>query len=235
MREVLPKAWFFPAALALVLTACAAGPSEQTPAGLVLAGNWKLNHAASTDPQKVIASMRAKAQKIVARQYGTPDYGTRASGGAAQTAADNSGLGGDEPPSSDARGMRRPDLLRYSPMMQVLNTVIQRGDFLTISQSSDKIALDYGTTARSFVPGAHSVVSAAMGVADQISGWIGRQYVIEQKAQLGPNVHEELGLSKDGQQLIDKLRIGPAELPAVELTRVYDRTETVPRVPPTSD
>src|SRR5579864_6294273 len=199
MRGALPKAWFSPAVLALMLTACAAGPSEQTPSGLLLAGNWKLNHAASTDPQQVIASMRAKAQKIVARQYGTPDYGTRAPGGAAQTAADNSGLGGDQPPSPDARGMRRPDPLRYSPMMQVLNTVIQRGDFLTLSQSSDKIVLDYGTTARSFVPGARSVVSEDMGVADFFFFKQKTAYEIEQKAQLGPNVHEELGLSKDGQ------------------------------------
>ena len=226
------------AALAALLCACAGGPSEQTPQGVMLAGNWKLNHAASDDPQKVIASMRAKAQKIIARQYGATEYGTRAPGGTAQTAAENSGLGGDEPvtPSSDARAMRRPDPLRYSPMMQVLNATIQRGDFLTISQSSDKVVLDYGTTARSFVPGARSVVSAAMGVADQVSGWSGRQYLIEQKAQLGPNVREELGLSSDGQQLIDKLRIGPAELPAIELTRVYNRsTEAVPRAPPTTD
>ncbi|HYM43873.1 MAG TPA: hypothetical protein VET46_14020 [Steroidobacteraceae bacterium] len=251
MRSVLPSDTghsaaesahgFLPAALviAAMLSGCAGGPSEQTPPGVLIAGNWRLNHAASDDPQKLIASMRARAQKIIARQYGEPDYGARGPGprGGAQAPGDNP-LGGDESatPSPDARTMRRPDPLRYSPMMQVLSSVIQRGDFLTVSQSSDKVVLDYGTTTRSFVPGARSVVSAAMGVADQVSGWSGRQYVIEQKAQLGPNVREELGLSRDGQQLIDKLRIGPAELPAVDLTRIYDRSaEALPRRPPTTD
>ncbi|HLY53118.1 MAG TPA: hypothetical protein VKQ31_08925 [Steroidobacteraceae bacterium] len=231
------KAWILPsAALLSLLSACAGGPGAETPPGLLLAGNWRLNHAASDDPQKLIASMRASAQKIIARQYGAPEYGPR--GGATRTAGDDPPLGADEPvtPSPDGRATRRPDPLRYSPMMQALTSVIRRGDFLTIRQSSDRLVLDYGTTARSFVPGERSVVSAAMGVADQVSGWNGREYLIEQKAQLGPNVREELALSRDGQQLIDKLRIGPAELPAIHLTRVYDRsTEAAPRVPPTTD
>lgn len=235
MRTVL-----VPPLLGLALTACAAGPSEVTPQGVDLAGSWKLNHTASDDPQKIIASMRERAQKIIARSYGAQDYGGRTPGpgGGTQGTGNSPPFGADEPPaaSPDSRPMRRPDPLRYSPMTQVLNTVIQRGDFLTIRQSTDKMVLDYATTVRSFEPGARSVVSSAMGVADQVSGWEGRQYVIEQKAQLGPNVHEELALSKDGQQLIDKLRIGPAELPAIKLTRVYDRTtDAVPRAPPTTD
>jgi hypothetical protein len=121
-------------------------------------------------------------------------------------------------------------------MMHVLSEALARGDFLTVRQSSEEIVFDYGTTARSFTPGARSVVSAQMGVADQVSGWEGREYVINIRAQLGPSIVDRFGLSRDGQRLVERLRIGPAELPAVALTRVYERTtETAPRAPPTSD
>jgi hypothetical protein len=105
-----------------------------------------------------------------------------------------------------------------------------------VRASSEEFVLDYGTTVRRFTPGARSVVSSEMGVADQQSGWKGRQYVIDIRAQIGPNVAETYGLSADGQHLIEDLKIGPAELPAIELKRVYDRTtETAPRVLPTTD
>jgi hypothetical protein len=225
-------------AVTAALAGCASGPAADTPPGVILAGNWKLNHTTSDDPQKVIAKMRAEALKIIQRQYGAMDAGPRAGGpggAGGQSAAGNPAFGGDEPPTGN-RGGHRPDPLKYSPMMHVLSGALERGDFLTVRQTSGEFVLDYATTVRSFTPGAHSVVSAEMGVADQVSGWHGRDYVIDQKAQLGPNVHEEYGLSSDGQHLVEKLRIGPAELPAIELTRVYDRTtETAPRAPPTTD
>jgi hypothetical protein len=225
-------------ALTATLAGCAAGPSADAPPGVVLAGNWKLNHTASDDPQQIIAKMRAQALKIIGRQYGATDAGPRAhtpGGAGGPSAADNPAFGADEPPTGK-RGTHGPDPLRYSPMMHVLSAALERGDFLTVRQTSQEFVLDYGTTVRSFTPGAHSVVSAEMGVADQVSGWHGRDYVIDQKAQLGPSVHEEYGLSSDGQHLVEKLRIGPAELPAINLTRVYDRTtETAPRALPTTD
>src|SRR6516225_1423574 len=55
------------ACAAAVLAGCAGGPDAQTPAGVSLAGVWKLDHAASDDPQPVIARMRAQALRIVAR------------------------------------------------------------------------------------------------------------------------------------------------------------------------
>ncbi len=220
------------ACAAAALAGCAGGPKAETPAGVTLAGNWKLNHAASDDPQQVIAKMRAQALKLIARANGGIDEASRGGpegrGGAALTP--------DEPGAGGGHGAHRPDPLQYSPMMHALAAVLARGDFLTVRQSSEELVFDWGTTARSFTPGAHSVVSAEMGVADQISGWEGREYVINIKAQLGPNIVDRYGLSADGRRLIEKLRIGPAELPTVALTRVYERTtETAPRAPPTTD
>jgi hypothetical protein len=229
-------------ACAAALTGCAGGPKAETPASVTLAGNWKLNHALSDDPQQVIAKMRAQALKIIARASGgideAPRGGPAGRGGAggAQSPEANPALTPDEPAAGGGRGARRPDPLRYSPMMHALSAALAHGDFLTVRQSSEELVLDYGTTARSFTPGAHSVVSAEMGVADQVSGWDGRDYVINIKAQVGPNIVDRYGLSPDGQRLIEKLRIGPAELPTVALTRVYERTtETAPRAPPTTD
>jgi hypothetical protein len=121
-------------------------------------------------------------------------------------------------------------------MMHVLAQALERGDFLTVRQSSDELVLDYGTSVRSFTPGGHSVVSAENGVADRASGWDGRQYVIRDKAQMGPSVVERYELSPDGQHLIETLHIGPYELPAIELKRVYDHTtEAAPRELPNTD
>jgi len=223
------------------LAGCAAGPKADAPAGVVLAGTWKLNHEASDDPQQVISRMRAEANKLIARQMAamgeeSPRPGTRGPGGAGGAADTNPVLGADEPaPPPGNRGMHRPDPLRRSPMFHLLTAALGHGDFLTVRQSSEEFVLDYGTSVRRFTPGAHSVVSAEMGVADQTSGWEGREYVIHVKAQLGPNVVESYGLSGDGKRLVQKLRIGPAELSAVQLTRMYDRTsEAAPRALPTT-
>ena len=62
------------------------------------------------------------------------------------------------------------------------------------------------------------------------------EYVITVRAQLGPDVTERYALSPDGKHLIEKLKIGPAELSVVNLMRVYDPTsETAPRQLPTGD
>jgi hypothetical protein len=226
------------ACTAAALAGCAAGPQAETPAGVSLAGIWRLNHSLSDDPQQVIAKMRAQALKMMARTSAGPDEvarGGRGGRGGGTQSPEVNPLTPDEP-SPGGRDAHRPDPLQYSPMMHVLSEAIARGDFLTVRQSSEQLVFDYGTTARSFTPGVHSVVSAQMGVADQTSGWEGRDFVINIKAQLGPNIVDRYGLSNDGQRLVERLRIGPAELPAVALTRVYERTsETAPRAPPTSD
>jgi hypothetical protein len=78
---------------------------------------------------------------------------------------------------------------------------------------------------RSFTPGAKSVVGADWGVADQSSGWKGKDYVIEVKPQTGVADIEKYSLSEDGKHLIEQLRLGGGEFPVVQLKRVYDHTD----------
>ena len=53
-------------AAAALLSGCA-GPrvTEEAPPGVNLAGAWKLDHAASDDPQKILEHMREQALKIM--------------------------------------------------------------------------------------------------------------------------------------------------------------------------
>ncbi len=220
------------------LTGCAAGRlAADAPAGLTLAGTWKLDHAASDDPQRLLARLRATAHSRMARRPAAPPAAARSGtrgGGAGRTATEEELP--EEPAPPGASGGPRPDPLRYSPMAHVLLACLARGDFLTVKQGPGELVLDYGGSRRSFTPGTHSVVSAEGGVADQTSGWTGRDYLIRVRGQSGPDVTERYGLSPDGKRLIEKLHIAGGELPAIDIMRVYEpTTESAPRPVPTSD
>lgn len=198
------------------LGGCGGGSLKpDAPQGANLAGSWKLDHSASDDAQKTLEHMRSEATHILNRQL------------QAQARAQDP----EQPPPSF-----HGDPLRRSPMAHIIETAAARGDFLTIRQGPNEFVLDYGTTRRNFIPGAHSVVSTEGGVGDQTSGWKGREYVIEIRGQAGPDETESFGLSDDGKHLVQKLHIGAAELSAVTLTRVYNpTTETAPRALPDND
>ena len=133
-------------------------------------------------------------------------------------------------------GGHPPDPLRYSPMAHIIEASAARGDLLTIRQRPGEFVLDYGTSTRSFTPGAHSVVSAEGGVGDQKSGWQGSAYVIQIKPQNGPSVTEQYALSADGKHLVATLHIAAAELHAITMTRIYSSTaEIAPHQLPTTD
>jgi hypothetical protein len=217
---------------ATIVAGCAGSRlASDPPAGLSLAGNWRLDHAASDDPQKLLAHMRAEAvhrmaqhRAQVAQRAG--GRGGNARGGAPEDAAEYDAT---LPPAGG-------DPLQRSPMAHVIMARVARGDYLTVRQSETQFVLDYGNSQRSFTPGAHSVVSAEGGVGDQTSGWQGREYVVRVRAQLGPDVTEHYALSPDGKHLIEKLQIATEELSAVQLTRVYDPSaETAPTHLPTND
>lgn len=220
------------------LAGCATRLAADPPAGVSLAGNWKLDPAASDDPQKVLAQMRAEAIKIINRRLNAPPPPPPRPGQRGGTSSQ-----GQEQQYDDAAaqaqpgpGGQRPDPLQRSPMAHVILTTLARGDFLTVRQSPAEMVFDYGTSTRNFTPGAHSVVSAEGGVGDQTSGWKGREYVIEIKGQLGPDVTERYGLSADGRQLVETLHLGSGELPAITLRRVYHSTnETAPQQLPTNE
>ena len=223
---------------AAALAGCAGSRlSPDAPAGLSLAGAWKLDRAASDDPQKVLARMRAEALRrmgqrtVVAASSRAP---SRGAGTRTAQPADPS-LDADPVLVPAVRG-GPPDPLGPSPMAHALLASIARGEFLTVRQAPGEFVLDYGNSRRRFTPGVHSVVSAEGGVADQSCGWKGREYVIEVRAQTGPDVTERYGLSADRRHLIERLHIAPEELSAVDLTRVYDPAdETAPRQTPTND
>jgi hypothetical protein len=227
-------------AVAALLGCAGSRLAPDPPAGLSLAGAWKLDRAASDDPQRVLARMRTEALKRMGQRVvatGPPRGGARgAREERARTAQpEDPGLDADPAPVSAGRGPP-PDPLKRSPMARALLASIARGDFLTVRQSPGELVLDYGTSQRRFTPGAHSVVSAESGVADQSCGWKGREYVVEVRAQTGPDVTERYGLSPDGRHLVERLHIAPEELSAVDLTRVYDPTDdTAPRQMPIND
>lgn len=227
------RALFACAVLAPLCGCVASRFSADAPGGVSLAGSWKLDHAASDDPQKVLTKMREQATKIIARQQaevaartGTipPDPDGPPPEGAAPSGPTNNG------------GPRRGDPLRRSPMAGMIRAMIDRGDFLTVRQSANEFVLDYGTSRRSFTSGGHSVVSAEGGVGDQNCGWQGKAYVIRVKPQMGPEVTESYALSPDGVHLLESFSIASGELPSVTLRRVYDpTTETAPRQLPNTD
>jgi hypothetical protein len=222
------------------LTGCIGGRLSPEANGVRLQGVWRLNRAASQDPQKIIDAMREEAQKKIRRAMNAAPPPTVVQGGG----GGGRRRGGGGPPGSpqepeDVLPQGPPpggDPLRNSPTMHALREVLQRGDYLTVRQSSDEVSFDYGNYKRSYTPGGRSVVSSETGVADQTSGWDGKEYVIHIKPQLGPAFVEEYGLSPDGKQLIVKTHIGPFELRKVELTRVYDvASAVVPNSGPTNE
>lgn len=221
------------------LAGCGGHLAEAPAPGASLAGAWKLNPTTSDDPQKVIERMRAQALQRMARHEQTAPLqqsATHHHGGAGGATDTQDGTQQDGTPQDVIDPGHHLDPLRNSQMMRVLAAALARGDLLTVRIRAGEVVFDYGTSVRSFTPGGRSVVSAEGGVGDQTSGWSGRDYVIRLKAQMGPDVAENYSVSADGKHLIETLRIGPAELPVVNLTRVYDPTsETAPRNLPTND
>jgi hypothetical protein len=221
----------FACATALTLCGCVTSSfSPDMPEGVSLAGGWQLNHAASDDPQKVLAKMRDEATKIIKRQES--DMAARTGTAAPEATGDGqpSGAGPAPPGGGGPGGVHHGDPLRHSPMAAIIHLLMDRGDFLTVRQSRSEFVLDYGTFRRSFTPGGHSVVSAEGGVGDQYSGWHHKAYVIRVKPQNGPEVTDSYSLSADGKQLLETFAIASAELPAVQIKRVYDpTTEAAPR------
>jgi hypothetical protein len=222
--------------VATVLGACATSMAPDAPAGVNLAGSWKLDPAASDDPQKVLDKMRAEAFKIIDRRNAAPAPMQRSGRGGGPASGQQEQSADEDATPPPPPGTPRPDPLRYSPMAHIIMATVARGEFLTISQGTDEFVLDYGTSRRSFTPGARSVVSAEGGVGDQTSGWEGHAYVIHVKSQSGPDVTEEYSLTDNGHALLAKLHLGSGELPAVDLKRIYrPTTEAAPKQLPNND
>ena len=230
------------AAMALAaLAGCGSvGRLDEAPSHAVdLSGSWTMNHTLSDDPKPILEKLRPKPMPrrwgappdgSDGDETGPPDGGGQQGGGPRQGGRSRQGQG----PQMVYRNNN--DAYTHSSVMKVLTADLARADNLTIEQAPDRFSLDYGSTIRSFTPGLRSVVSASWGVADQSSGWKGKDFVIQVKPQTGVASEETFSLSKDGKQLIEQLSLGGGEFPSVKLKRVYDRTDhPVSRSVPTSD
>jgi len=243
MRQAPLTFFWLPAFAAAMLTGCLGSRlHSESPPGVRLEGVWKLNRTASQDPQKIIEALRAQAEKKIRHAMNAPPVPVSGGGGGRRRGGGEPGAGSASAPDEYVQQGPPPGLtpggdpLRNSPTMHALREVLQRSDYITIRESPDQVSFDYGNYKRSYTPGGHSVVSSENGVADQTSGWDGKEYVISIRPQLGPDIVEQYGLSPDGKQLVVKTRIGPFELQRVELTRVYDSTTSVvPNSGPSND
>jgi hypothetical protein len=237
---------------AVALCACGGGAGRlrpDVPAGVDLTGTWRLDRAASDDPQAMVETMRRKLMKHVRRRdylqpeddadwpdsddddsapAGPPRRGP--GGGGTERGPDQRQGGGP----GGAGGRFRPRYMPGASYTRALGPALT-SDTLTIEQSADRFVLIRGDDRRSFTPGGTSVVGVAEGVADQSSGWSGREFVIEVRPQVGPHVIERYGLSADGHRLVEHFTLTDVGLPKLEFTRQDDRGSARPRPLPTSN
>jgi len=249
----------FVAALTLALAGCG-GPNlvPDTPGGIDLNGQWRLNRAASEDPQALITKLQAKVSKRMRgpeddfydQLFGDESGGTsgegRGSGGQGGDSRESGGpgggpSGGGQSGGGEVHGAGGPGGMRGPSRREVLRTRYTAalgerlsGDTVIIEQSPDRFSITRGDSRRTYTPGGHSVVSVADGVADQTTGWKGREYVIDVRPQVGPHLTERYGLSADG-QLVEKVSVREDGLPELEFTRVYERGSPAARLLPTSN
>jgi len=220
----------------LGLVGCSAvGGFNPDPApGVTLAGSWILDRAASEDPQPVLAKLRPKPR----RDLGPDELDSQSNGPpeGQQGGSRGGGRGGRGGPPPNPAYRNNNDAFTHGQVIKALNADLARAESLTISQGPQLFSMDYGAGVRSFTPGLKSVVGADWGVADQSSGWKGKQYIIEIKPQTGVASVEKYSLSSDGKRLLEELRLGGGEFPVAELKRVYDRTDKpIPRSAPSND
>lgn len=203
-----------------------------SPKAIDLSGNWVLNRQASDDPQKILDKLRPKA--TARRDPSMIDDSDSDSDGGQQGSNGPRGRRSQQIPVQQL--YRNNQFITHTQVMRALSVDVLRADQVTVRQTPGQMTFDYGTTARSFTPGAKSVVSASWGVADQSSGWKGKEFVIEIKPQTGVRSIETFSLSPDGKHLIEQLHLGGGDYPRVELKRVYDHTDNpLPRALPTND
>lgn len=226
---------------AAVLAGCGISRLDENPSKSVdMSGSWILDRSASDDPKPLLDKLRPKP---VSRGWGAPPDdgmgddagppGGGQQGGQGGGGRRRRGGGQDQPPIVYRNSN---DAYVHTTVIKMLQADLARAGYLTINQSADRFAIDYGSALRSFTPGSVSVVSAAWGVADQSSGWKGKDFVIQVKPQMGVASYERYSLSEDGQHLTEELHLGGGEFPSVKLKRVYGRTDKpVPRSVPTND
>jgi hypothetical protein len=117
----------------------------------------------------------------------------------------------------------------YRPPLDFQTNALLGGQWLKIQQTDTEVSIVDAARSHSYTPGEHSVVSVSSGVADQVSGWSGRTYLVVLKPQIGPEVKERYALSADGHRLIVKIEVASeGRNQAMTVTRTYDRSTKDP-------
>lgn len=220
--------------LAAALAACTSLSrlSADAPPSVDLTGSWKIDPAHSTDSGKALQDLMKRASR--ARRSGSAGAGA---GGFAGRGPRGGGPGGGGPEGSgDDALLTGPGEEAPAPDIALQRSLLAGGDWLKIEQRPGEMVITNADHSRSFVPGERSVVSVPSGVADQKSGWKGKEYWIELKPQVGPSASEKLRLSPDGKQLIQTIQVGSdGRIPRLEVTRVYLPTQDIPTSVPSVD
>jgi hypothetical protein len=223
---------------AATLAACASvSVSAQLPAGVHLAGDWKLDPGRSDDLGRAVAQLRSQQAKsrrgsAEREQEGFGGgYGGRRRGGGAQPGGQQGGEAGQgEGPESGEPGLAIGPT-RSSSVDELMSSVPQ-GDYLRIKVSASAFTVIAGVSSSEYTPGVESDVSAEQGDAQQISGWKGTDYVIDTKPQLGAEITQTYSITKDGALSVTVRLSGTGT--RLTFTRIYDRTSSVaPLAPPT--
>lgn len=188
----------------------------------------------SDDPEKLYDKIRRQRAARYAEENPTPPRrdGAHAPGG---VNPDGTSADLNNPLSAASQEAEILGMSHLDPFDMGVFGTIPRGDVVTIRQGSDQMHIFDGTTDRSFTPGAQSVVSVPEGVADQHSGWKSHAYVIDVKAQAGPETIERYRLSEDGQHLLADIQSTGGNMPSIRIKRVYDRLSAALNVAPTND
>jgi hypothetical protein len=206
--------------------------SDESPPGVNLAGSWQLDPHSSTDSRQALRQIVPVNRK---RKPGSGGYaGTE---GASSDSGGPQDTGEQGPPSGGRGGARFTQSGGSANNMPIdislQQSLLSGGDFLKIEQQPNELVISDGETTRSFVPGEKSVVSVPTGVADQSSGWKGKEYWIEIKPQVGPRATEKLRLSDKGEQLIETIDVGSeGRVRRLHVVRVYTPSRGVPIIVP---
>ena len=229
-------------ALAAALAGCMlASVHELPPPNYTIAGVWELNRALSTDEDKALAQLQPKPRGDRGPGRGAGSGPGPAGGGDQPAPEVINDPTTDLPPVDTSRGGHggegwlgngnggRNDRNAYRPPLDFQNNALLGGQWLKIRQSDTEVTIANAATTRSFTPGERSVVSVTSGVADQVTGWKGRNFLIQLRPQIGPEVRETYALTPDGRQLLVKITVGSeGRNPALKVDRVYERSTQDP-------
>jgi hypothetical protein len=206
---------------------------ELPPPNYSLTGVWELNPALSSDADKVLAAVQPKPKSRTSRGQHGP-IGDPSSAPAPEVINDPTT---DLPPVDTSAGGRGSlygnadwnERSMYRPPLDFQTNALLGGQWLKIQQSDTEVSIIDAARSHSYTPGEHSVVSVSSGVADQVSGWSGRAYLVFLNPQIGPAVKESYSLSADGRQLIVKIEVASeGRNQSMTVTRTYDRSTKDP-------